>query len=228
MNARWFNTLLIGLALSLGSSISWSAQPQPPYPANATFTTLVTTPLVVEGLTGDGTYLYAAGRQIAASNGQPCPVYRVNLSGSPVLEIVGYIPDPDGGGTSLCNPAGVAFDSNGTLYIAESASAAIVYSLVPDAVTPPTGAPFAINVPGANGIAFKNGNLWISDGTRNLGRVWKVGPAGGDCNATTLHRSIAKKSFASSRCAIALRWAGIFRTMELDDRRGPFLPERSR
>jgi hypothetical protein len=101
MNARWLNTLLIGLALSLGWSITWSAQPQPPYPANATFTTLVTTPLVVEGLTGDGTYLYAAGRQIAASNGQPCPVYRVNLSGAPVLEIVGFIPDPDGGGFAI-------------------------------------------------------------------------------------------------------------------------------
>lgn len=183
MNARWLNTSLIALALSLGCSLAWSAQPQ--YPANATFTTLVTTPLVVEGLTGDGTYLYAAGRQIAASNGQPCPVYRVNLNGSPVLETVGNIPDPDGGGANLCNPAGVAFDSNGTLYIAESASAAIVYSLVPDAVTPPVGTPFATNVPGANGIAFRNGSLWISDGTRNLGRVWKVGPAGGDCNPAT-------------------------------------------
>jgi hypothetical protein len=180
MNAKWLTTLFIALVLSLGWSVAWSAQP-PALPANATFTTLVGTQLIVEGLTGDGVYLYGAGRQIATNNGQACPVYRVNLSGTPVLETVGFIPDADGPGPNLCNPAGVAFDSLGFLYVAESATQATVYRLIPNAMTPPTGVPYATTVPGANGIAFKGSDLWISDGTQNRGRVWKVGNGGGDC-----------------------------------------------
>jgi hypothetical protein len=52
---------------------------------------------------------------------------------------------------------------------------------MPNAATPPLASAYATNVPGANGIAFKKGHLWISDGTTNQGRVWKVGPGGGDC-----------------------------------------------
>ena len=89
MKSKVLNALLIAFVLSLGWSTAWSAQA--PYPANATFTTLALTEFSVEGLTGDGTYLYTAGTQIAATNAQSCPVYRVPLAGgSPV--IVGYIP----------------------------------------------------------------------------------------------------------------------------------------
>ena len=37
------------------------------------FTTLVTTPLPIEGLTGDGTFLYTVGRGTDS-----CPVWRIN------------------------------------------------------------------------------------------------------------------------------------------------------
>jgi hypothetical protein len=184
MNAKGLNALLIALVIFFGWSIAWSAQPTP-YPANATFTTLITTPLGIEGLTGDGTYLYTAGRQTSATAN--CPLYRVNLTGIPQLETVGFIP---AGITAACNTAGVALDGNGFLYVAESANVTTksssswrVWRLMPDPSTMPLASVYADNVPGANGIAFKGGDLWISDGTTNRGRVWKVGPGGGDCDA---------------------------------------------
>jgi hypothetical protein len=202
MNAKGLNALLIALLICFGWSIAWSAQS--PFPANATFTTLVKTPLVIEGLTGDGTYLYAAARQITLPgtptppNNNPCPIYRVKLvnppSVTPVLETIGYIPASNN--ALPCNPAGVAFDSLGRLFIAESQGALTdssrkVYVLDPPftpETTPgsaPTAAVYALDVPGANGIAFKGSNLWISDGTTNQGRVWKVGLNGGNCDASS-------------------------------------------
>jgi hypothetical protein len=194
MIGKTANTLLIAFVLFLGWSTAWAAQaPKPPYPTDATFTTLVTTPLVIEGLTGDGTYLYAAARQ--TSLGAKCPIYRVNIS-TRVLETIGYIPASNtstaAGQPLPCNPAGVAFDSLGRLFIAESQpvlteASQKVYILDPPfaAETIPGSAPtapyYASGVPGANGIAFKGSDLWISDGTSNQGRVWKVGPNGGDC-----------------------------------------------
>ena len=107
------NALLIAFALTLGWSAARAAQA--PYPTNATFTTLVKTPLVIEGLTGGGTYLYAAARQISGS--AKCPIYRVKLvnppSVTPVLETIGYIPASNN--ALPCNPAGVAFDNLGRL-----------------------------------------------------------------------------------------------------------------
>jgi len=196
------NALLIAFVVSLAWFTAWAAQaPKPLYPTNATFTTLVTTPLVIEGLTGDGTYLYAAARQITLPgtptppNTNPCPIYRVKLvnppSVMPVLETIGYIPASNN--ALPCNPAGVAFDSLGRLFIAESQGALTdssrkVYVLDPPFTAEtisspaPPAALYASGVPGANGIAFKGNDLWISDGTTNQGRVWKVGPNGGDCN----------------------------------------------
>lgn len=90
MNAKGLNALLIALLICFEWSIAWSAQS--PFPANATFTTLTTTPLAIEGLTGDNSgNLYTVGRN--AGNGVPCPVWKINIA-TPSLVEVGFIPAP--------------------------------------------------------------------------------------------------------------------------------------
>ncbi|MBC7939282.1 MAG: hypothetical protein H7Z19_05875, partial [Chitinophagaceae bacterium] len=81
-------------------------------PASASFSTLVTTPLAVEGLTGDRqNNLYTAGRSPGV--GLPCPVWQVALSSvTPVL--VGQVPAPSA--STQCNPSGIAFGPGGALY----------------------------------------------------------------------------------------------------------------
>lgn len=107
MNAKILNAVLITFVLSLGGSVAWSAQAlQPPFPANATFTTRATTPLAIEGLTMDATgNFYTTGRQPEAS--KKCPVWRIGPSGSRVS--VGFIPN-----SPACNPSGIAFDGVGS------------------------------------------------------------------------------------------------------------------
>jgi sugar lactone lactonase YvrE len=186
MKAKWLISLMCAFVLALGCSIAWAVDP-PQFPQNATFSTLVTTEFSVEGLTADTTgNLYTAGRVV--TNGQNCPVYRVNpVSGANSLVTVGFIPDPDAGGSGLCGPTGLAFNSAGVLFVADGAAAAAkVYSLVPNTITPPTATVFASGVPGANGIAFDNeGNLWVSDGVTGQGRVWKVSGPGANCASST-------------------------------------------
>lgn len=138
----------------------------------AAFSTLITTPLVVEGLIGDSAgNLYTTGRQPGA--GQPCPVWRVNV-GAPSLVVVGYVPAPD---TGQCSPSGLTFNSAGSLFISDGDK---VYTLTPNAAAPPTATVYATDVPGTNGVAFdRDGNLWTGDGTTGQGRVWKIPPGGG-------------------------------------------------
>ena len=130
----------------------------------ATFTTIFPAPLGIEGLTGDQRgNLYTAGR-----GGNPCPVWRVPAGGGAFV-VVGNIPAP-------CNPAGIAFDRAGRLYVANGAE---VQVLTPSAENPATSTVFASGVPGANGLAFDRfGTLWVSDGGTGQGRVWKVGSDG--------------------------------------------------
>ena len=138
----------------------------------ASFTTLITTNLAIEGLTGDNKgNLYVPGRN--AGNGVPCPVWRVNIA-SPSLVPVGFIPAPSA--TTQCSPSGLAFDRAGNLYVS---NADTIYKFLPNSSTPPTASVFASGVPGTNGLAFdRNGNLWTGDGTTGQGRVWKINSLG--------------------------------------------------
>lgn len=140
--------------------------------APASFSTLITTPLAIEGLTNDNAgNLYAPGRNPGAGN--PCPVYRVPLD-HPTLTIVGNVPAPS---TGQCSPSGLAFGPDGRLYVTQSNG--VIYRFTPDASAPPTAEPFASGVDGTNGLAFDwNGNLWTGDGTTNKGRVWRIAPDG--------------------------------------------------
>ena len=185
MKSRWisliaflsFTTLLFSLAPrslpNLQGSSAWGDEDRLPFPKDATFTTLTTTPLAIEGLTGDRTgNLYTAGR---ATVPELCPVWSINKD-KPDLVVVGFIPNP-----AACNPLGIAFDAAGNLYIADL-SVGVIWVLAPSAANRPTATPFASGVPGANGIAFdKKGNLWVSDGTTGQGRVWEIAPGGGVC-----------------------------------------------
>ena len=173
MNAKGLNALLIALLICFGWSRAWSAQS--PFPANATFTTLFTTPLAIEGLTGDNSgNLYTVGRN--AGNGEPCPVWKINIA-NPSLVVVGNIPAPSS--TTQCAPSGLAFNSAGDLFVADGDR---ISYFTPNALTPPTASVYATGVPGTNGVAFDhNGNLWTGDGTTGLGRVWKITAPGANC-----------------------------------------------
>ena len=134
--------------------------------------TLITTPLVIEGLTNDDNgNLYAPGR--TPGNGNACPVYRTSID-NPALQVVGTIPAPSI--TAQCSPSGLAFGPEGALYVSEGST---IWRFMPNASNPPTAAAFATGVPGTNGIAFdRRGNLWTGDGTTGQGRVWRITPQG--------------------------------------------------
>jgi len=139
---------------------------------HATFSTLITTPLIIEGLTNDDNgNLYAPGR--ATTAGEACPVWRVNIS-NPSLQVVGLIPAPSATGT--CSPSGLAFGPDGNLYVTQTDR---IYRFTPSSASPPTALVFVSGVPGTNGLAFdRAGNLWTGDGTTGVGRVWKITTAG--------------------------------------------------
>jgi sugar lactone lactonase YvrE len=145
-------------------------------PHNATFTTLITTPRAVEGLTGDN----HGNLYIGGSGTPPCPVWKINLN-KPTLTPVGFIQPAAGN----CGFAGIAFNDIGDLFVADGAAGRI-YSLTPNAGNPPTVTnPFVSGAPGANGLAFDDkGNLWASDGTTGQGRVWKITGPGANCTST--------------------------------------------
>ena len=145
------------------------------FPHNATFTTLITTPRAIEGLTGDNHgNLYTAGSGAAS-----CPVWKINLN-KPTLTPVGLIaPASD---PLTCGFAGIALNDVGDVFVADGAGARI-FSFTPNSGSPPTvSMPYAIGTPGANGLAFdEKGNLWASDGVTGQGRVWKITGPGANC-----------------------------------------------
>ena len=80
--ASVYTSTLTLLSCSVFAMAQSVGAPQP-----STFTTLVTTPRSIEGLTGDNT----GNLFLAASGAAPCPIWQVNL-GSPSLVLVGNIP----------------------------------------------------------------------------------------------------------------------------------------
>jgi sugar lactone lactonase YvrE len=163
----------------LGSPTAWGDDDdKSKFPKDATFTTLITTPRAIEGLTGDKhRNLYTGG-----SGTRPCPVWQINLH-KPSLTPVGFVvPPPDA--PMNCAFLGIAFNDIGDLFVADGA-AGNIYSFTPNANNPPTVTiPFVTGAPGANGLAFdKKGNLWASDGTTGQGRVWKITGPGANCTS---------------------------------------------
>ena len=147
--------LFCTLFLCLAWEFAWADPPQ--FPQNPTFTTLITTPRAIEGLTGDNRgNLYTGG-----SGTTPCPIWKISLA-NPTLIPVGFIPTSPAGS---CTPLGLAFNDVGDLFVADL-SAGRIYTFTPNAGSPPNATIFASGVPGTNGLAFdRDGNLWTGDAT---------------------------------------------------------------
>jgi len=176
MKRKYAVSLFAAFVFSLTSVFAW-ADPPTQFPRHATFTTLVTLPRAIEGLTGDGVRnLYTGGSGTA-----PCPIWQINLHNQSV-KVVGNVPaaaTPSG----TCGFSGITFDASGNLYQADG-GAGRIYTFKPNADSPPDATVFASGVPGTNGLAFDHdGNLWTGDGTTGQGRVWKIASQGGICEA---------------------------------------------
>lgn len=148
---------IVGAAVAGATAIGDHEPRYRPLPDNARWTTVLKASVGLEGLTADRHgNLYTPGR-----GADPCPILRTRPSGGPAA-VVGNIPAP-------CNPAGLAFDADGDLFIADGSR---IVTLPPSAAQPPTATVFATDVPGANGVAFdRRGKLWVSDGGIGQGRV---------------------------------------------------------
>jgi YD repeat-containing protein len=144
-----------------------------PVPEGVSFTTLITTPRAIEGLTGDnGSNLYTA-----ASGAPPCPLWQINIH-RPSLTVVGNVPASL---SSSCTFRGVALDAAGRLYALDQ-TLGVIYRVTPNASAPPDASVYATGVPGTNGIVFdRQGNLWTGDGLAAQGRVWKITGPGANC-----------------------------------------------
>src|SRR3954454_21716601 len=169
MKAGWCVPFVAAAALVAGASAA-GGDPIAATGAAARWTTVYKSPLAIEGLTGDhqgNLYVVQRGGSIG------CPILRIRPPAG-VAVLVGTVPPP-------CSPSGLTFDTSGKLYVTGVGSAGdAIDVLTPSATSPPTATQFATGMPGANGIAFdKQGDLWGTDGSTGLGRVFKVGPAGG-------------------------------------------------
>ena len=183
MKTKCTVSLVSACVLYVGSALAWT-DPPAQFPRHATFTTLITTPRALEGLTGDGRgNLYTGGS--GTSVPKPCPVWKINLN-KPELITVGNIAPASG--LSTCGFAGIAFNDIGDLFVADGAGARI-FSFTPNAANPPTvTTQFASGTPGANGLAFdEKGNLWVSDGTTGQGRVWKITGPSANCGSPAVN-----------------------------------------
>jgi len=164
------------LCVTLGCALAQIDARQNGSSSNATLalgepTTLATLAFDSEGLTVDPATqtLYAAEAPDASGE---CYVRGIALNG--LVSTVGTLPKPAG----PCAPRGLEF-RGGRLYIADQGAAATgwVYEMDPASGQSTV---FAAGVAGANGIAFdSDGNLWITDSLRGLGRVYRRDAATG-------------------------------------------------
>jgi sugar lactone lactonase YvrE len=168
----------------LGGSLAWGDDDDKrSFPTNATVTTLITTPRLIEGLTGDNHgNLYTGG-----AGTSPCPVWQINLH-NPTLTPVGFVP-----AAGNCDLMGIALNENGEIFVANGGGASVpvpqaaqtIHRFTPSVNNPPNADVFASGIPGANSIAFdKNGNLWVSDGSTGQGRIWKITGPAANCTST--------------------------------------------
>jgi sugar lactone lactonase YvrE len=142
---------------------------------DATWTTVLKSPFVLEGLTaGDDGNLYTALRNTAPS---PCQVVRVspkNTDATGGYTVVGLVSQP-------CSPNGLTFGPDGALYVAGAGPQRdMIVRVVPDATSPGIATPYATHVPTPNGLVFdRDGNLWSTDGGNGAGIVYRTAPGGG-------------------------------------------------
>src|SRR4249920_1094635 len=136
MKSRWiglivflaFTTLFFSLVPKSvpdsGVSPAWGDEDKLPFPKNATFTTLTTTPRAIEGLTGDNfRNLYTGG-----SGAPPCPVWQINIQRRDLIPVGVVVPTPPA--PTNCAFTGIAFDEAGNLYVADG-TAGIIYFFNP-------------------------------------------------------------------------------------------------
>ena len=179
MKMRWLtSTVIIFVIAVIGPGLFAARQDDDDsrqFPKNATFTTLITTPRPIEGLTGDN-----HGNLYTGGSGAPrCPIWQINLN-NPALTDVGFVVPATGN----CGFSGIAFNEIGDLFVADG-GAGTIYTFTPNVKTPPPATVFASGAPGANGLAFdEKGTLWASDGTTGQGRVWKITGPGANCTST--------------------------------------------
>ena len=143
MKMRWLTSMVIIFVISVIGAGLFAAREDDDdkrqFPKNATFTTLITTPRPIEGLTGDNhRNLYTGG-----SGMPPCPIWQINLN-NPALTEVGSVKPAAGN----CGFSGIAFDESGDLFVADGA-AGTIYTFKPNANTPPTATVFAAGAPGS-------------------------------------------------------------------------------
>jgi hypothetical protein len=127
MTGRYFVSILCSLILWSSYLFAWAAD-SPQFPLNATFTTLITTPRAIEGLTGDGKgNLYTGG-----SGTTPCPIWKISLTNASSVP-VGFIPSSL---AATCGFSGITLNDLGDVFIADG-GAGRIYTFTPNVNTPP-------------------------------------------------------------------------------------------
>ena len=136
-----------------------------PLGSDASFTTVHTNTLGLEGLTADTAATSTRPRATRPDRARSCGCPRA--AGRPRPS-----------GRSRRRAARPASRSTATASCS-SPTATEIHRLRPSASSPPTATVFATGVPGANGVAFdRRGDLWVSDGGTGQGRVWRIGDDG--------------------------------------------------